>query len=65
MTEGAGGGDAGGPKRQQAEELVEQWGGRLVTATARLVARAREEAEDMVSESQALRRSRADDKHDA
>ena len=44
------------PVEQQAEEIVERVSGAVARFARRLVARAREEAEDIVAEAQSIRR---------
>jgi hypothetical protein len=41
---------------QRAEQLLEQWGQRVVRFVSAAAARAREEAEDMWAEAQSIRR---------
>ncbi len=48
-----GNGDSPG---RTAEELAEEWAGRIARWTVRSLARAREEAEDVWADAQALRR---------
>ncbi len=45
------------PAMQRAEELVDAWGQKIGHFTARLLARTREEAEDIWAEAQSIRRN--------
>jgi phosphohistidine phosphatase SixA len=45
---------------QRAEELLEEWGGRVGSFLASAAARAREEAEDIWAEAQSVRRGERD-----
>ena len=46
----------GRPVEERAEQIVERVSGEVVRFARRLVARAREEAEDIVAEAQSIRR---------
>jgi hypothetical protein len=54
--DGAAAGDVGGSDTERAEEMMEKVGERVGDWASRALARAREEAEDIWAEAQAVRR---------